>query len=61
MILGEVKLNLKHLIFDHLEEEVLYETMVTFFNMHLAYIYRNYHRYIGIDQFKAELILIDNI
>ena len=59
--LEEVKLTLKKEIFDHPEEEVVYEDMVTLFNRHLAYIYRNFYRYIEIDQFKAELTKKSNI
>jgi hypothetical protein len=56
-----VKLTLKKEIFDHPEEEIVYEDMVTLFNRHLAYIYKNLYRYIEIDQFKAELTKKANI
>ena len=56
-----MKLTLKTEIFDHPEEEVVYEDMVTLFNRHLAYIYKNLYRYIEIDQFKADLTLYPNI
>ena len=56
-----MKLTLKKEIFDHPEEDVVYEDMVTFFNRNLAYIYKNFYRYIEIDQFKADLTLKANI